>query len=318
MAGEQEFLKVLLQIHQRQGQENSRYAAQVQTLQKRLAAANQRIAEFQQQLQCKHFDFASSPMENSTVNAVHAGIVNNDYEPYARSNSDEPNGIAGENGKAGTSNVDTVDDNCEDTLSTVSIEEVDFDYGAADSDTLHNEASDEGHASTHTNRADGTLNPKPSQRKGSSSRIRLQFQCQFCKNEFNFSSAMKRRVVLKSGVKVWTCKGCKEKHNLTSHAYQKPIDLDRPHQCKICHKAFLQRSTLVFHVRSHTGERPFQCQICNRSFARVDYLKAHMKIHSDEEYSCSICSLKFREKRLLRFHLRNSHSNTDVESKSSE
>lgn len=308
VAGEKVFVKVLDEIYQRQEQEIARYAGEVQTLQIRLAAANQYIAELQQQLRCNNFDFVPSPIDGALVKEEHVDVTGTD-------------------GSADAPKEESRDENYKDIFSNITTEElVDYDSDlnpvrALDSDTLDTEASDEGNAAqvetelpstkkAHINRAAGASKPKQRKRKISGGRKRRSFQCPFCNKTFNFWSALKRRVLLDSGEKAYSCKECKEKHNLlsASHAYQKPVDVERPHECKICHIAFTQRKTLVNHVRFHTGERPFGCQICKRSFARIDYLKGHLKIHNDEiKYSCCVCSLKFRESRLLRLHLRNCH-----------
>ena len=44
-------------------------------------------------------------------------------------------------------------------------------------------------------------------------------------------------------------------------------DDSKAFKCDVCLKVFHQKSSLVQHYRTHTGEKPFACQICDRKFA---------------------------------------------------
>lgn len=50
--------------------------------------------------------------------------------------------------------------------------------------------------------------------------------------------------------------------------------------CDLCPKQFTRASTLVEHVRTHTGERPFVCNFCEHRFARVKDCQRHKTIHT--------------------------------------
>lgn len=39
---------------------------------------------------------------------------------------------------------------------------------------------------------------------------------------------------------------------------------EKPCQCVICGKAFTQASSLIAHVRQHTGEKPYVCERCGK------------------------------------------------------
>uniref|UniRef100_A0A7S4DWU1 C2H2-type domain-containing protein n=1 Tax=Lotharella globosa TaxID=91324 RepID=A0A7S4DWU1_9EUKA len=49
----------------------------------------------------------------------------------------------------------------------------------------------------------------------------------------------------------------------------------RKYKCLHCKKVFKQRSTVMAHVRTHTGEKPFKCSLCHRGFTQRSNLKRH-------------------------------------------
>ena len=67
-------------------------------------------------------------------------------------------------------------------------------------------------------------------------------------------------------------------------------DDSKSHKCDVCLKGFHQKSNLVQHYTTHTGEKPFACQICERKFARKNNLVQHQATHSEiKPFQCSIC-----------------------------
>lgn len=60
-----------------------------------------------------------------------------------------------------------------------------------------------------------------------------------------------------------------------------------------------------FYFRIHNNERPYQCAICGKSFVQVSTHKAHMLTHSNEyNYPCSECDKKFKQATNLKLHMR--------------
>lgn len=58
---------------------------------------------------------------------------------------------------------------------------------------------------------------------------------------------------------------------------------ERPHQCKLCNKAFYAASALKVHMRVHTGDKPYPCSICGKHFRQYGDLKYHTtSVHSEE------------------------------------
>jgi uncharacterized Zn-finger protein len=80
---------------------------------------------------------------------------------------------------------------------------------------------------------------------------------------------------------------------------------EKPYKCEICLKCFATYLRLKMHMTIHTGENPYKCEICSKSFAIKGRLKRHMTVHTGEkQYKCEICSKSFATKQKLTVHMR--------------
>ena len=58
--------------------------------------------------------------------------------------------------------------------------------------------------------------------------------------------------------------------------------------CMICGKCCSQKSSLITHMQTHTGERPLTCTVCDKSFALKANQRRHMKT-GEFPYTCTVC-----------------------------
>lgn len=78
-------------------------------------------------------------------------------------------------------------------------------------------------------------------------------------------------------------------------------------RCLYCQKVFTNRSNLIVHLRSHTGEKPYKCKLCPYACAQSSKLTRHMRTHGQqgkEVFNCNICQMPFSVHSTLEKHMR--------------
>uniref|UniRef100_A0A3B4GW91 C2H2-type domain-containing protein n=1 Tax=Pundamilia nyererei TaxID=303518 RepID=A0A3B4GW91_9CICH len=95
---------------------------------------------------------------------------------------------------------------------------------------------------------------------GSSSQPYKMNYCKECGRGFPTSSALKKHVLIHSGVKKYVCDQCGS--------------------------SFTTAGELKVHKRVHTGEKPYKCRHCDKSFSRSSSHNLHERTHMEENFSC--------------------------------
>ncbi|BES94748.1 ZnF_C2H2 [Nesidiocoris tenuis] len=117
------------------------------------------------------------------------------------------------------------------------------------------------------------------------------------------------------GPNQWKCFQCSQQFTkwaqVSIHLWKNhQVDVDL-YSCDLCNYKTNNVSRLMkFHRRIHSDERPFLCDLCGLGFKTTKQLGTHKMYHrkgrkriSGSPPSCSICSRKFTEPRLLKAHV---------------
>ncbi|XP_037554993.1 zinc finger protein interacting with ribonucleoprotein K-like [Dermacentor silvarum] len=73
--------------------------------------------------------------------------------------------------------------------------------------------------------------------------------------------------------------------------------------CPMCDYVATARSSLIIHMRKHTGERPYRCHLCPAAFAKSSDRSRHFRTHQlHKPFNCGSCGKSFAQRVTLLSH----------------
>ncbi|XP_035662336.1 zinc finger protein 39-like [Branchiostoma floridae] len=128
-----------------------------------------------------------------------------------------------------------------------------------------------------------------------------------CKNRVSLLSDKNSGINCKGHVRDIRGFNTSNAHNISKPNRQCYKAEEKPFMCGECGYRASNKTRLVEHMRTHTGEKLFKCNQCHYQASLKSSLVKHMKKHSDEEpYCCDICEYKTYNwshiKRHMKYH----------------
>ena len=120
-------------------------------------------------------------------------------------------------------------------------------------------------------------------------------QCQICDETFGTKFTLKRHLT--------------EQHNITQFDHSIHAEEIKIFTCKVCDIVFKQKGNLKAHEITHMNDNRFTCDQCGKQYSVKTSLVRHLKIHTGEreKHQCGICQKMFLSKGSLARHMEEIH-----------
>lgn len=144
------------------------------------------------------------------------------------------------------------------------------------------------------------------------------FLCSKCGKSFHVANGLRQHLLTHKQGPQFKCGFCnktyKLRQSLKEHFRVAHSSNRKLFVCGTCDKRFTAKSTLMMHIKTHTGERQYSCPNCPKTYTRASYLRAHSLIHLGQErprpFKCVFtdCARSFPTKQSLSVHTAHVHS----------
>ena len=137
---------------------------------------------------------------------------------------------------------------------------------------------------------------------------KVTFHCRLCQNDLPSKTQFIAHLQKEHpDIKSWTCHICGYQCRLRSSliVHIKLHTGEKNHHCEICGKDFAFKQKLKLHMQHHINLREFKCDSCDKGFNSKSELAKHVKrVHmSDRPWECQLCGNTFKEAARLRRHM---------------
>ncbi|XP_015591273.1 zinc finger protein 43 isoform X2 [Cephus cinctus] len=137
---------------------------------------------------------------------------------------------------------------------------------------------------------------------------RRQYHCNMCNKHFTTKDRLEYHIMRHSeNMEEFVCSTCGKELSTEQALFEHYLYVHkgaRPHVCELCGKSYQFKARLKEHMRSHSGERPFACEICGQRCMTNNALRSHKKTHiTEKRFPCQICKKAFRKRQDLNEHL---------------
>ena len=136
-------------------------------------------------------------------------------------------------------------------------------------------------------------------------------QCNICLKIFSTNGNLKNHITtIHQNFRPFKCtfQNCNKSYSNKSRllVHERTHTGQRPFICHICNKTFNEKGNLKTHICFHSNKRPFICKMCGKSYKTNGHLKDHFEIHhlNVKKFMCDICGTRFGRSSTLKAHLR--------------
>jgi len=149
-------------------------------------------------------------------------------------------------------------------------------------------------------------------------------ECEYCEERFAYELNLNKHKRIHIEEKPYGCTDCGEKFAKKTSLKLHRANKNKRFKCDVCGFAFGVYSALKIHKLTHLAEKPFQCEICPKQFIQhtnlVKHIEIYMSIPNEEhkemeekklnkkQFQCDVCAIMLSSRKSVRTHKISVHS----------